>query len=280
VRIDAHQHFWRYRPETHAWITDAMAKLKRDFLPADLEPLLRARGFSGCVAVQASQDVAETRFLLDLAARHPLVRAVVGWVDLVSPDLERQLEHFCRDPRFRGVRHLAQDEPDERWLARPDVVRGIGTLRRFGLGYDILVFARQLPAAIELVRHLPDQPFVVDHIAKPEIRAGRLEPWRSDLRALAAHENVLCKLSGIVTEAAWDGWTAESLEPYLETALECFGPGRLMIGSDWPVCLLAGDYGRVMGLATDFVASLSADEQAAILGATALRFYGILGGAA
>jgi L-fuconolactonase len=280
MRIDAHQHFWRYRPETHAWISDSMAVLKRDFLPRDLEPLLRARGFTGCIAVQAAQSVEETRFLLDLAARHPFVRGVVGWVDLVSPDLDRQLEHLGRDPRLRGVRHVAQDEPDDRWLARPDVVRGIGSLRRFGLSYDILVYPRQLPAALELVRHLPDQPFVVDHVAKPEIRAGRLEPWRSDLRALAAHANVACKLSGLVTEAAWDRWTPEGLRPWLETALECFGPERLMIGSDWPVCLLAGDYDRVVGLAADFVASLTADEQAAILGANALRFYGILGGTA
>ena len=280
MRIDAHQHFWRYRPETHAWISESMAVLKRDFLPRDLEPLLRARGFTGCVAVQAAQSVDETRFLLELAARHPFVRGVVGWVDLVSPDLDRQLEHFSRDRRFRGVRHLAQDEPDERWLARPDVVRGIGALRRFGLTYDILVHARQLPSALELVRHLPDQPFVLDHAAKPEIRAGRLEPWRSDLRTLAAHANVACKLSGLVTEAAWEGWTAEGLRPWLETALECFGPQRLMIGSDWPVCLLAGDYDRVVGVAADFIASLTADEQAAILGANALRFYGILGGTA
>jgi L-fuconolactonase len=280
MRIDAHQHFWRYRPETHAWISDSMAVLKRDFLPRDLEPLLRARGFTGCIAVQAAQSVEETRFLLDLAARHPFVRGVVGWVDLVSPDLDRQLEHLGRDPRLRGVRHVAQDEPDDRWLARPDVVRGIGSLRRFGLSYDILVYPRQLPAALELVRHLPDQPFVVDHVAKPEIRAGRLEPWRSDLLALAAHANVACKLSGLVTEAAWDRWTPEGLRPWLETALECFGPERLMIGSDWPVCLLAGDYDRVVGLAADFVASLTADEQAAILGANALRFYGILGGTA
>jgi L-fuconolactonase len=280
MRIDAHQHFWRYRPETHGWITESMPVLERDFLPSDLEPLLRAQGFNGCVAVQAAQSVAETRFLLDLAGRHPFVRAVVGWVDLVSPDLERQLEHFCLDPRFRGVRHIAQDEPDDRWLVRPDVVRGIGSLRRFGLSYDILVYARQLPAAIELVRHLPDQPFVVDHVAKPQIRQGLLAPWRNDLRALAALPNVACKLSGIVTEAAWDGWTADGLRPYLDTALECFGPERLMIGSDWPVCLLAGNYADVVALATDFIGALTADEQAAILGANALRFYGILGGTA
>jgi L-fuconolactonase len=278
MRIDAHQHFWRYRAETHGWISDSMAGLRRDFLPADLEPLLRGQGFTGCIAVQAAQSLDETRFLLELATRHSFVRGVVGWVDLLSPDLDRQLEHFCLDPRFRGVRHVAQDEPDDRWLARPDVVRGIGSLRRFGLTYDILVYARQLPAAVELVRHLPDQPFVLDHVGKPQIRDGRLEAWRNDLRALAAHANVSCKLSGLVTEADWQTWTTEGLRPYLETALECFGPERLMIGSDWPVCLLAGDYGRVVSVATDFVASLTADEQAAVRGANALRFYGILGG--
>lgn len=279
MRIDAHQHFWRYRRETHGWISDAMAVLKRDFLPSELEPLLRAQGFDGCVAVQAAQTLEETRFLLELAERHPFVRAVVGYVDLVSPDLERQLESLARHPRFRGVRHIAQDEPDDRWLARPDVVAGIGALRRHGLTYDILVYARQLPAAVELVRQLPDQPFVLDHLGKPEVRSGRLEPWRSELRRLAAHANVSCKLSGLVTEADWAAWAAGDLRPYLEVALEAFGPGRMMIGSDWPVCLLAGDYARVIGLARDFVGSLSADEQAAIFGTNALRFYGIPGGA-
>ncbi len=278
MRIDAHQHFWRYRPETHGWISEGMAALRRDFLPEELEPLLCAEGFDGCVAVQAAQSLAETRFLLQLAERHPFVKAVVGYVDLVSPDLERQLDELCAHPSFRGVRHIAQDEPDDRWLARPDVVRGIGALRRYGLSYDILVHARQLPAAIELARHLPDQPFVLDHLAKPEIRAGRLEPWRTDIRRLAAHPNVVGKLSGLVTEAAWDHWSAAGIRPYLEVALEAFGPARLLIGSDWPVCLLAGDYRRVIGLAADFVRSLSPDEQAAIFGANALRCYGILGG--
>lgn len=275
--IDAHQHFWRYRPETHGWITDAMAVLKRDFLPPDLEPLLLAQGFDGCVAVQAAQSLAETRFLLGLADTHPFVRAVVGWVDLLSPDLERQLEDLAAHPRLRGVRHIAQDEPDDDWLARPDVVRGVGTLRRFGLAYDILVYARQLPAALALARALPGQPFVVDHAAKPEIRAGRLDPWRGDIRRLAALPHVLCKLSGLVTEAAWDRWTPADLRPYLEVVLEAFSPARLMIGSDWPVCLLAADYPRVMNTVRDFVGSLSEGEQAAVLGGNAARFYGIEG---
>jgi L-fuconolactonase len=278
--IDAHQHFWHYRPETHGWITEAKAVLKRDFLPADLEPLLRAEGMAGCVAVQAAQSLDETRFLLGLADTHPFVKAVVGWVDLLSPGLEGQLETFAAHPRFRGVRHIAQDEPDDGWLARPDVARGIARLRAYGLTYDILVRARQLPAALALARALPEQPFVVDHLAKPEIRARRLDPWRRDIGRLAALPHVLCKVSGLVTEAAWDGWTPDDLRPYLEVALEAFGPARVMIGSDWPVCLLASDYPTVLDVVRRFVGSLSDGEQAAVLGANAARFYGIEGRAA
>jgi L-fuconolactonase len=254
-----------------------MAVLKRDFLPPDLEPLLRSQGLEGCVAVQAAPSLDETQFLLALADDHPFVKAVVGWVDLLSPDLERQLEAFAAHPRFRGVRHIAQDEPDDGWLARPDVVRGVGTLRRFGLTYDILVYARQLPAALALAQALPGQPFVVDHLAKPEIRKGRLDPWRSEIRRLAALPHVLCKLSGLVTEAAWERWMPADLRPYLEVVLEAFSPGRLMIGSDWPVCLLAADYPSAMGVVRDFIAPLSEGEQAAVLGGNAARFYGIEG---
>jgi L-fuconolactonase len=273
--VDAHQHFWRYAPEAYPWIDEQKGVLKRDFLPGDLLPLLRAEGLSACVAVQAANSLEETRFLLDLADRHPFVAGVVGWVDLAAADVERQLEDFAGRARLRGIRHIAQDEPDDRWLARPEVVRGVASLRRFGLTYDLLVFARQLPAAIELARALPDQPFVLDHIAKPQIAAARLDPWRADLRRLAALPNVCCKLSGMVTEARWDAWKPDDFRPYVDVVLEAFGPGRLMYGSDWPVCLLAGGYSDVMGLARRAVASLSRDEQAAVLGRNAGRFYGI-----
>lgn len=275
MHIDAHQHFWRYRPETHAWIDDRMAVLKRDFLPADLEPLLRAEGVSGCVAVQAAQSLDETLFLLDLADRHPFVRGVVGWVDILAHDLVGQLETFAGRPKLRGVRHIAQDEPDDGWLAREDVIRGIARLGRFGLSYDILVYPRQLKAATSLARALPDQLLVLDHVAKPEIAAARLDPWRADLRRLAELPNVSCKLSGLVTEANWSRWTPADFRPYLDVVLEAFGPARLMFGSDWPVCLLAGSYADVIGLARGAVAALSRDEQAAILGANAARFYGL-----
>jgi L-fucono-1,5-lactonase len=275
MHLDAHQHFWRYRPETHPWISERMAVLKRDFLPADLEPLLDAEGLAGCVAVQAAQSLDETRFLLDLAERHPCVRAVVGWVDLVSPDLEHQLESLGGHPRLRGIRHIAQDEPDDGWLAREDVIQGVAALGRRGLTYDILVYPRQLPAAIALARALPDQRFVLDHIAKPEIAAGRLDPWRAELQQLAELENVSCKLSGLVTEARWDGWKPDDFRAYLDVVLQAFGPGRLMFGSDWPVCLLAGSYADVIGLARRAIAGLSRAEQAAVLGGNAERFYGL-----
>jgi L-fuconolactonase len=273
--IDSHQHFWRYRPETHGWIDERMQVLKRDFLPADLEPLLRAEAFSGCVAVQASQSLDETRFLLELAESHAFVQAVVGWVDLRAADLSRQLESFAGRKRLRGVRHIAQDEADDAWLARQDVIRGVETLGRFGLVYEILVYPRQLESAIALARALPDQAFVLDHLAKPEIARGRLDPWRADLRRLAELPNVACKLSGLVTEARWYRWTPADFRPYLDVALELFGPGRLMFGSDWPVCLLAGSYADVVGLARGAIAALSRDEQDAVLGGNAARVYGI-----
>ena len=273
--IDSHQHFWRYRLETHGWIDERMPVLKRDFLPQDLEPLLRAEGFSGCVAVQASQSLDETRFLLELAESHAFIRAVVGWVDLRAADLERQLESFAGREQLRGVRHIAQDEADDGWLAREDVIQGVAALGRFGLVYEILVYPRQLESAIALARALPDQAFVLDHLAKPEIARGRLDPWRADLRRLAELPNVACKLSGLVTEARWDGWTAADFRPYLDVALDAFGSGRLMFGSDWPVCLLAGSYADVVGLARGAIAALSRDEQHAVLGGNAARVYAI-----
>lgn len=275
MRIDAHQHFWRYRPETHGWIDERMGVLKRDFLPEDLEPRLRSKGFDGCVAVQAAETLDETRFLLDLSDRHPFIRAVVGWVDLRSAQLERQLAELARHPRFKGVRHIAQSEPDERFLVREDVLRGIAALEPFGLAYDILVYARQLPAAIDLVRRLPRQRFVLDHIAKPEIAARRLSPWREQVRELAAAPNVMCKVSGMVTEADWRRWTAADLRPYLDVVFEAFGPDRLMIGSDWPVCLLAGDYPTVIGLVEDYLAGRPGHERDKVLGGNAADFYRI-----
>ena len=275
MRVDAHQHFWRYDPAEYVWIGEGMERLARDYLPADLAPLLTAEGIAGSVAVQARQAIEETRWLLGLAAKHPAILGVVGWVDLRSSEVGEQLREFAANPRFVGVRHVVQNEPDVRFLLGEAFVGGLRQLHGFGLTYDLLLFPPQLPAAVELAGMMPEQPFVLDHLAKPLIKPGTLDPWQADLRALARHPNVSCKLSGLVTEAAWQGWKRADFAPYLEVALEAFGPKRLMLGSDWPVCLLAAEYPDTVGIVTDFIARLSDSEQALILGGTASRFYGL-----
>jgi L-fuconolactonase len=274
IRLDAHQHFWKYNPRRDAWITDEMAAIQRDFLPIDLEGTLAANGFDGCVAVQADQSLDETEFLLDLAARHPLIKGVVGWVDLRSPRLDETLETLAHDPRLRGLRHVAQAERDD-FLAQDDVMRGIGRLGRLGLTYDLLVFERQLPAALTLTSRLPDQAFVLDHLAKPRIKEGRLEPWATRVKELARRPNVCCKISGLVTEADWTGWRPEHLRPYLDVVFDAFGADRVMFGSDWPVCLVAATYERVLGVVDEYAAAFSADERDGLFGGNAARFYGL-----
>ena len=274
IRLDAHQHFWKYNARRDAWITDDMAGIQRDFLPGDLEGTLAAHGFDGCVAVQADQSLDETQFLLDLARRHPFIKGVVGWVDLRSPRLEETLERLAHDPRLRGIRHVAQAEPDD-FLAQDDVIRGIGRLGDFGLTYDILVYERQLPAALTLTSRLPDQVFVLDHLAKPRIKEGRLEPWATRLKALARQPNVCCKVSGLVTEADWTGWRPGDLRPYLDVAFDAFHADRVMFGSDWPVCLIAATYERVLSVVAEYAAALSADERDGLFGGNAARFYGL-----
>jgi len=273
VRIDAHQHFWRYRPEEYPWITDKLAAIRRDYMPSDLRPLLEAAGFQGCVAVQARPTLEETRWLLRLAEEHSFIQGVVGWVDLTADDVRGQLEPFARHPRLKGIRHLLQDEPDDAYMLRPDFRRGLRILGEFGLTYDLLVFPRHLPYAVRLVQELDEQPFVVDHLAKPPIKAKEISPWREEIRRLAHFDNVYCKLSGMVTEADWSAWRPEDFTPYLDVVLEAFGPKRLMIGSDWPVCTLAGEYEPVMAIVIDYISRLSQDEQEAILGENAVRFY-------
>lgn len=276
MRIDAHQHFWNYDPAEYAWISDAMPALKRHRLPGDLKPLLDQAGFEGCIAVQARQTVEETQFLLRLVHEYEFIRGVVGWADLCSPDVERNLESFADDPKLVGIRHVVQDEPDDRFLLREDFRRGIAALARFDLAYDVLIYPRQLPAAIEFVAQFPQQRFVLDHIAKPLISEGVLEPWRTQIRELARNPNLFCKLSGMVTEAKWKQWRPEDFRPYLDVVFEAFGPERLMIGSDWPVCTLSAEYADTMRLITNAIAPLSAAEQEAILGGSCARFYRLL----
>jgi L-fuconolactonase len=273
VKIDAHQHFWRYAPARHTWITGQMAILKRDYLPEHLSKELSANGMDGCVAVQADQSKEETGFLLDLARENPFIRGVIGWVDLRARNLPERLEYYARFEKLRGFRHIAQSEPDD-FLTRPDVIQGIRSLRSFGLTYDILIYPNQLRAAIALVERLPDQRFVLDHIAKPAIRTKSIEDWAAGIRAIAAHPTVYCKVSGLITEADWGQWEAADFRPYLDVVFEAFGVDRLMFGSDWPVCLLAGTYGQVKKLIADHVSNWPAEAQERIFGLNAAEFYG------
>jgi L-fuconolactonase len=275
MRLDAHQHFWRYSPTEHTWMTDKMGALKHDFLPTDLEPLLKSIHFDGCIAVQARQSLAETEWLLALAEGHPFITGVVGWVDLQSETLSEQLRRFSRHPKLAGVRHVLHDEPDDHFMLGPQFRRGIAQLREFGLTYDLLLFPKHLPVAAQLVEEFPQQPFVVDHIAKPGIDAGVISPWQEDLRRLAKFPNVFCKLSGMVTEARWKQWRPGDFQRYLDVVVEAFGASRLMIGSDWPVCILAGDYAAVMHIVIDYVKQFPPHTQAAILGENCAGFYGI-----
>ena len=273
MHIDAHQHFWIYDHREYDWIDDAMAALRRDFLPADLKPELERNGFQGCVTVQARQTLEETRWLLELAERAPFILGVVGWADLRSPRLRFELESFAGKSKLVGVRHIVQSEPDERFLLQPDFLRGIATLEEFDLAYDVLIYTRHLPVAAEFVGRFPRQRFVLDHMAKPPIKSGAVDAWARGIRKLAAFSNVYCKVSGLVTEADWQVWKPEDIRPYLDVAFECFGPCRLMIGSDWPVCTVAGPYARVMNLVKDYLGKYSANEREAVLGRNAAAFW-------
>jgi L-fuconolactonase len=275
MRIDAHQHFWHYSPIEHTWMSDAMGILKRDYLPENLQPLLSSLNFDGCIAVQARQCLEETRWLLELAERYEFIKGVVGWLDLRSPELPDQLEQLARRPRLVGVRHMVQDEPDDAFMLRPEFREGIAQLQRYDLVYDLLLFPKHLPFASQLVAEFPGQQFILDNIAKPPITDGQPSPWREDLQELATHPNVACKLSGMVTEAKWNQWHPEEFHPYLDVVFEAFGPDRLMIGSDWPVCLLSGDYGSTMKIVMDYVQQCSIETQRAILGDNCARLYRI-----
>ena len=275
MKIDSHQHFWRYNPARDGWITDEMAVLKHDFLPEQLAQECAANGIDAFVAVQADQSENETNFLLDLAKKSERIAGVVGWVDLLSPRVAERLEHFSHFEKLRGFRHIAQAEKDDRFLARDDFVKGVAQLRQFEFTYDILVYARQLPAAIELVSRLPEQRFVIDHIAKPEIKAKKTEPWATQIREIAQNKNVFCKVSGMVTEADWHNWKSEDFKPYLDVVFEVFSAERLMFGSDWPVCLVAASYRQVKQLIQGYVKGYSQADKDKIFGGNAERFYGL-----
>lgn len=275
MHIDAHQHFWQYSPTAYDWIDNTMMPLQQNFLPEHLESLLKQNGFFGSVAVQALQTEAETEFLLNLAAQYDFIKGVVGWADLQAADVETKLAKLAQYPKLKGLRHVVQSEPDDQFLLRPAFLRGISLLQNFNLTYDILIFPKHLPVATEFVAKFPDQPFVLDHIAKPFIKTHEVAPWAQHIRELAQHPHVYCKLSGMVTEADWHHWQPTDFKPYLDVVTEAFGPDRLMIGSDWPVCTLSGTYAEVMNLVKEYLGQLSKDDQEKILGGNAVKFYNL-----
>ena len=278
MRIDSHQHFWRYDPAEYGWIDDSMAALRRNFLPAHLRQEMPRAAMDACVAVQARQTLEETRWLLELADRHPFVAGVIGWVDLQANDAAEQLARFAAHPKFVGVRHIVQSETDDRFMLRPQFCRGISLLEERDLTYDILIYPKHLPVAAELVSRFPRQRFVLDHLAKPDIRSGELREWAKGIRELAACPSLFCKLSGLVTEADWNRWTPDAMRPYLDVAFECFGAHRLLVGSDWPVCTLAADYARVIALVDEYVAGRPAADCDAVMGGNAARLWHLRAG--
>ncbi|MDI5949942.1 amidohydrolase family protein [Flavobacterium yafengii] len=271
-RIDAHQHFWKFDPIRDSWIDASMQKIQKDFLPKDLLPLLNENKFSGCVAVQASQSEEETNFLLDLAAKNDFIKGVVGWVDLLDENIAERLATFSTQKKLKGFRHVVQGESDD-FMLRNDFRNGISELKPFDYTYDILVFHRQLPAAINLVNRFPGQAFVLDHIAKPDIKSGAIQLWKENIQELAKAENVMCKISGMITEADWNLWTADDLKPYLDVIFENFSKENLMFGSDWPVCNLAANYNQVVKTLEEYISQLPIQEQELIWYGNANTFY-------
>ena len=271
--MDAHQHFWQYDPVRDAWIDDSMKVIQRDFLPDDLKLYLDPNGVEGCLAVQADQWEPETDFLLQLAEKHDFIKAVVGWVNLRATGLDRQLEYYSSNKKLAGFRHVVQGEKDVNFLLREDFCRGISALEPYGFTYDILVFPHQLGAVLEFVRRFPNQKFVIDHLAKPYIRDGYFDGWATLMREIAKEENVFCKISGMITEADWHHWKYEDFLPYLDQVTTSFGIERLMYGSDWPVCLVAGGYDAVIGIVRRYFDNFTTGEKAKVFGENALRFY-------
>lgn len=273
MKIDAHHHLWQYDPKEYDWIDDSMKAIRSNFLPEHLAKEIHSVGIDGVVTVQARQTIQETEWMLGLAGKNAFMRGVVGWVPLVDPKVEATLARFAPNKKLKAIRHVVQGEPDLNYILRPDFNNGVTQLKKFGLVYDILIFEKQLPPAIQFVDRHPNQVFVLDHIAKPRIKENIVSPWRENLKELAKRPNVYCKISGMTTEADYHLWTEKQLDPYFDAVLNAFEPKRLMFGSDWPVCLVAVSYQRWFKIVSSKIAKLSATEQARILGGTAVEAY-------
>lgn len=275
LRVDAHQHFWQFDKQRHAWINDAMHMIQKDFMPEDLQPILEQNNMDGCVLVQVDQTEEENIFQLNNAAQFNFIKGVVGWVDLQADDVEDRLQYYQQYKKMKGFRHILQGEKDRALMLKPAFKHGIGLLNKYAYAYDILIFPDQLKYAYELVKAFPDQRFVIDHIAKPYIKDQKIDEWREDMFLFKSCANVYCKISGMVTEADWQQWKQEDFTPYLDAVVETFGTNRIMFGSDWPVCLVAASYERMLGLVQNYFGSFSKDEQAAFFGGNAINFYGL-----
>lgn len=274
LRIDSHQHFWKYDPDKYSWITDEMSPIRRDFLPEDLEPVLRKNGFDGCIAVQADQSEEETVRLLEHANTHRFIKGVVGWVGLAAQNVEERLELYSRDQFFKGVRHTVWDEKGE-FLLDSAFQKGVAALEKFDLTYDVLVFDYQLKGAVDFVAQFPNQPMVLDHMGKPKISEKPSLQWISKCKGLGRHEHVFCKISGLVTETENFLWKKDDFFPFLDTIVETFGVDRLMFGSDWPVCLSAASYHEVVGIVHSYFSNFSEEDKRKIFGQNAIRFYNL-----
>jgi L-fuconolactonase len=273
VKIDSHQHFWKFDPVRDSWIDQTMSAIQRDFMPADLEPVLHKHGIDGCVAVQADQSEAETEFLTGLAESHDFIKGVVGWVDLRGANINKRLEYFSKFKKLKGFRHVLQGETDRALMLNPEFMNGIAALKAFNYTYDILIFPDQLGYTNQFVKAFPNQPFVIDHIAKPDIKNKNIEKWEKGIKAMAKCENVSCKISGMITEADWYSWTLSDFDPYLDIVFEAFGTKRIMFGSDWPVCNVAGGYQQMLSVVKYYISKLSPDEQVRFWGLNAVEFY-------
>ncbi|MEO5910880.1 MAG: amidohydrolase family protein [Pelobium sp.] len=275
MRIDSHQHFWIFDPIRDSWIDESMAVIQRNFLPDDLTPLLKENSFDGCVAVQADQTEKQNEFLLDLASKESFIKGIVGWVDLQHPNIEEKLSIYLKETLMKGFRHVLQGEAQRDFMLKPDFLKGIGLLEKYGFTYDILILPDQLKFSEKLIEKFPNQKFVVDHIAKPTIKNQKIGDWKKDLLSIAQHENVYCKVSGMVTEADWSNWKQNDFIPYLDVVFEAFGTHRLMFGSDWPVCNVAGGYQKSLAIVKEYTKQLSIQEQDQFFGEVATSFYNL-----
>lgn len=275
LKIDSHQHFWKYDPVLVSWISEDMETLKRDYLPPELGTLLKANGFDGCVVVQSNQSEEENNFQILNTEKYNFVKGIVGWVDLLSGEVEERLDYYSRFKKMKGFRHVLQDESKHDFMLRPDFLNGISLLAKYNFTYDILITSDQLPFAKELVAKFPEQRFVIDHIAKPSIKDQILKGWRNEIITISKYRNVFCKISGMVTEAKWDQWEADEFDPYIDVVVEAFGIDRIMFGSDWPVCTLSASFSDVYGIVENYFRGYSDEEKRKVFGKNAIEFYNL-----